>query len=147
MISRRKLNKTLVGLPLLGSMIKTSDIPQSGSASGLAGTQAKIQMIQDPVFRDETAKVAVPLMPRWQAFKIAMGNKAAYDHYTSALYKSSREVTHIDPDLQVYKSFSPMAKITFQRQRNVERMIEGEFTDHSSNWPLWDIINKLMYGI
>lgn len=49
----------------------------------------------------------------------------------SLLYENNREVHSIDPDLAVKKSFSYMAKVTFQRQRNVEKDLQEDYFDET----------------
>lgn len=43
----------------------------------------------------------------------------------SLLYEDEQVVTRLDPDIACMRSFSLNAKITFQRQRNVERRMRG----------------------
>lgn len=49
---------------------------------------------------------------------------------TSLLFEEHRRVGFIDPDIANKRSFSLAAKITFQRQRNVERDIEFDLLEH-----------------
>lgn len=44
----------------------------------------------------------------------------------SILYEDQRHVGYIDPDLAAKRSFSLAAKVTFQRQRNVERALQNQ---------------------
>jgi hypothetical protein len=68
-----------------------------------------------------TASPAAPLMPEHEAIKFILQNAEAYALYESEMYRAHRCVEEIEPDILIYKSFSPMAKLTFQRQRNVKR--------------------------
>lgn len=56
----------------------------------------------------------------------------------SLLFEDERNVGAIDHDLAVYRSFSLAAKIAFQRQRNVQRRLEGM----QGNW-MWRRLEKV----
>lgn len=51
----------------------------------------------------------------------------------SLLYEQYRDVQMIDPDIDVNRSFSRLAKITFQRQRNVAEALRMRQTTHSGS--------------
>lgn len=55
------------------------------------------------------------------------------------LYEEERNISRIDPDLAVLRSFSLNAKVTFQRQRNVEWRLRNM----QSGWT-WDRIDRLL---
>lgn len=50
----------------------------------------------------------------------------------SILYEDQRHVGFIDPDLAAKRSFSLAAKVTFQRQRNVERALQNQVYQDST---------------
>jgi hypothetical protein len=54
----------------------------------------------------------------------------------SAAYANNRHVSYLDVDLASKKSFSLAAKVTFQRQRNVQREIDGLGKERVSPWSL-----------
>ncbi len=76
-------------------------------------------------------------MPEWKAMRLAMLDPDIKAIMMDALWNQHREIHKIDPDIEVLRSFSPMAKIAFQRQRNVQRAIE-----QSTNEPLHEIFGK-----
>jgi hypothetical protein len=89
-----------------------------------------------------------PKMQGWQAARLAMLNPDIKKLLTDAAYAQHRVVTHIDPDIEVLRSLSPMAKITFQRQRNVAKALKD-----ATEEPVWSLgskareyIQKLMWG-
>jgi hypothetical protein len=69
-------------------------------------------------------RAPVPLMPSHQAFRLALRTPHVRDAIMEAVWRDNRRVHAVDPDIEIYRSFSPMAKITFQRQRNVERELQ-----------------------
>ncbi len=85
-----------------------------------------------------------------EAWKILLQNKEMRDEYTSTLYKQYKDINQIDPDLDVHKSFSRMAKITFQRQRMVQRTIESHSNELNYGNGITDklqsFIHKLVWG-
>lgn len=88
------------------------------------------------------------LMEEHEARRIVLGDKEAISQARSYLFESHRRVDHVDPDIHVHKSWSPMAKITHQRQRMVERDLR-EFTDPPNrHWAekLQYAISKLVWG-
>lgn len=78
-----------------------------------------------------------PRMPEWQAAKLALRNPELRELLVAAAQAQCRIVLSVDPDIEVYRSFSPMAKITFQRQRNVQRVL-----DEATQEPLWSITER-----
>ena len=56
-----------------------------------------------------------------------------------ASFRSNRHVSCIDHDLASKKSFSLAAKITYQRQRNVERELRN-YTEQ--NFHYWEVIEN-----
>ena len=65
----------------------------------------------------------VPLEVQQWEYIAAFKNYFLKEQVTSMLYQQERFVPNLDPDLAAYKSFSMNAKITFQRQRNVQRRL------------------------
>jgi hypothetical protein len=61
-----------------------------------------------------------------------------------------RYITTIDPDILVMKAWSPMAKLTYQKRRNVDRML-AELQENRMDRPgqyvhaLAERLNKLMW--
>lgn len=92
-----------------------------------------------------------PLMERQSAMQLILGDSRAMAEIRDELWAEQRTVTQVDPDLLVLKSFSPMAKITFQRQRNVERAL-ADALDDRYDMPrryiraLSSRLDKLMWG-
>lgn len=68
-------------------------------------------------------KAVNPLMERGNALKIIFGDANALAEIRDELFAENRTIQSVDPDIAILKSLSPMAKITFQRQRNVERAL------------------------
>ncbi len=63
-------------------------------------------------------------------WKRGLASKFLRPQLESLLYECHRQVTRIDPDIGVMRSFSLNAKVTFQRQRNVERDIETRQSEY-----------------
>jgi hypothetical protein len=67
-----------------------------------------------------------PRMDISLARRLVFGDAEALAEIRDELFAEQRNVTMamIDPDISIMKSWSPMAKLAFQRQRNVERAID-----------------------
>lgn len=64
----------------------------------------------------------------------ALLNSAFRAELESIAYATNKQVNFLDVDLATKKSFSLAAKVTFQRQRNVQREIEAYATEPKSVW-------------
>lgn len=71
-------------------------------------------------------------------FKLALQNPTIRAELEGLAYEEARHVAHIDHDLASKRSFSLAAKITFQRQRDVERHMRYACADQPwqkiENW-------------
>jgi len=63
-----------------------------------------------------------PLSPPWAK---ALANATIRKDLESIYFERERGVSHIDHDLAVLRSVSLSAKITYQRERNVRRSMDG----------------------
>lgn len=72
---------------------------------------------------------AGPRVPFVEQARRFLRSKQNMDEFTSILYAENKIVSHLDPDLMYSKALSPAAKITYQRQRNVERAMREAQTD------------------
>lgn len=93
-----------------------------------------------------------PLMDPKAALRKVFGDARAMAEIREELAESElRGNPYIDPDIQIMKSWSPMAKITFQRQRNINRAI-AEMQDDRWDRPqryiraLQSRVDKMMWG-
>ena len=66
-------------------------------------------------------------------YKLALFNPLTRRAIEEILYEQERHVGRLDVDLASYRSFSMAAKITFQRQRNVEQRMRDLTKDYSWN--------------
>jgi hypothetical protein len=125
---------------LIQSGMKSAAVPESGILDDSYGDNAR------GVGQEITANR--PIMPRWRAAQLAMKVPAMRAAAFDTAWRQNRRVYQVDPDLEVYRSFSPMAKITFQRQRNVERHIReiSEPDHYEALQPFKDFLNKTIWG-
>mgnify|MGYP001585149150 CR=1 FL=1 len=137
-ISRRSAAALLGSLPFVGRQFG------SGGLSGAAGSNAAEQSLKalgqqefNRLSSSGAGQTMGPLMPEWKAMRLAMLDPDIKAIMMDALWNQHREIHKIDPDIEVLRSFSPMAKIAFQRQRNVQRAIE-----QSTNEPLHEVFGK-----
>lgn len=94
-------------------------------------------------------QMQAPKMEHWQALKLAMADPDLRREFVSECYARNKQIDAVDADLLCLKSFSPMAKITFQRQRNVEREIKAMTSSSQLGFASGAIsrfINKVMWG-
>jgi hypothetical protein len=89
-----------------------------------------------------------PKMQEWQAVRLAMLDPDIKRMLIDAAYAQHRVISSVDTDIKVLRALSPMAKITFQRQRNVARMLKD-----AAEEPIWgwgqrarEYIQKMMWG-
>lgn len=71
---------------------------------------------------NEVPSVQAPLSPPWAK---ALANATIRKDLESIYFERERGVSQIDPDLAVLRSVSLSAKITYQRERNVRRAMDG----------------------
>lgn len=71
---------------------------------------------------------------RSKLIRLACKVPQLYSELESELYRSHKHIGSIDPDLASMKSFSLAAKITFQRQRNVEHMRGGLCSEYNGSY-------------
>lgn len=134
MFNRRKILGGLAAGPLVAKAAaedliakqvntRIPDIAGHGHLADLHGSSP----CTSPPFVDiagQNQKEAALLRKAWQV-------PALRKEMESILYEENRYVQRIDPDLAAYRSFSLNAKITFQRQREVQRSLEsGWFDEH-----------------
>lgn len=140
-ISRRSAASLIGALPFVGGALQ-GNMGQGAAinkAVGTASSQLGVGEGQKPV---------EPRMPHWKAARLALKEPWIRDLARSVAFQQHRYISSIDPDIEVYRSFSPMAKITFQRQRNVEREIENIGTEpaYEAGSAIQRVISKFMWG-
>lgn len=75
----------------------------------------------------------IPREVRERGMRWALKNPELRAELESLVYEDNRHVGWLDHDLASKRSFSLAAKVTFQRQRNVQRRIEQDVLE-SSPW-------------
>lgn len=75
-----------------------------------------------------------------------LADEGARAEYTSAVFARNRNVSYIDLDLATKRSFSLAAKVTYQRQRNVERQIEEDSHEDGPFWQRPDTLIRKAAG-
>ena len=132
MFSRRGMMKLAGAAGLAPSFMKfgQATAPTPGLPAGWEVATWKAQGAVNTF--DTENKLA---MESWEAARIILRDPAEMARVRAATYRKYRVLNglDVDPDIAVMRSFSPMAKLTFQRQRIVEREIEKESME-----PLWD---------
>ena len=136
-VTRRSAAALLGSLPFVGRQIGGGGL-SSGTGLSDAAQMLKSQIAQPGYAHIEQRPASMaPLMPEWKAMRLAMLDPDIKAIMMDALWNQHREIHKIDPDIEVLRSVSPMAKIAFQRQRNVQRAL-----DQSTNEPLHEIFGK-----
>lgn len=94
-----------------------------------------------------------PKMLEDVARKMALSDPTVQAFFEEDIYRRTRRIAYIDPDLLNKRSFSDAAKICFQRQRDMQRMREQYATTYSDdpNRLHWtDVVHRkiqeLMWG-
>lgn len=139
-LSRRGALAGLASVPGLVSTLGENLMSEGGKAANFAPTGG---------FLSGTAESSMEATPQkmsgLEAHKALMQIPELRDLFTSGLYEQFRTVTHIDPDIAILKSFSPMAKITFQRQRTVNQHIEFRTTESSLGRNALEKVQAFLY--
>lgn len=151
-MNRRSILGILAGTPLVGQAVAQEafaslrgSIPPATPPNGWGGSA-------QAVGQNMGNMVAEPLMKSDRALRLIFSDAAALAEIRSEIFDQQRQYsTNIDPDIMVLKSLSPMAKITFQRQRNVERELadlQEERWDRPQKYvrALQSRVQKLMWG-
>lgn len=142
--NRRGLLGMIAGAPLFGGAVAESICHEAQFA---IGAQQLGLYAGQPCGNTPTA----PRMEHSSAVRMIFGDKEALAAIRDELFAEQRHVISIDPDILIMKAWSPMAKLTFQRQRNVERIL-AELQDNRMDRPqryiraFTDRLNKLMWA-
>ena len=137
--TRRSAASLLGVLPFVGGALQGGAANQSiGAGMAMQGTMAGASQLGG----------GKPLMPHWRAARLALNDPMVRELARAVAFAQHRRISGVDPDIEVYRSFSPMAKITFQRQRNVDREIEQIATEplYESGGIIQQMIAKFMWG-
>lgn len=147
-MNRRSILGAIAGAPFIGKAVAETAVGGLGPLHGgpTMGEQ----------FKGNNAIGAInppnPLVSRQTALRAILSDKKAMEEIRDELFANHSQIHHIDPDIQIMRSFSTMAKITFQRQRNVERSMDSLFRESKTNIPQIYIqafagrLNKMMWG-
>lgn len=142
-------------LGLIGAAPFAGDAAAKGLASTLSGAVPPSHPYPESVgaagMNAAQQIGAAPRMERSAAMRMIFGDKSVLDEIRAELFAENRGVAQIDSDIWNMKSWSDMAKITFQRQRNVERAlaeIQSERWDRPNRYvrAIEDRLQKLMWG-
>lgn len=148
-ISRRAVARFLGAAPVLG----TATLASQGSAAYPPNTLRDIMheaQIKGNI-GDATQAGALPRQPlvsHTQAVAKILADPILRQKIEAEAWQNHRRVFVVDDDIAAMRSFSHMAKITFQRQRNVQREIE-----EIQKPPPWETrgffetaVRKIMWG-
>lgn len=142
-MNRRGALGILSGLPFAAKAVAQEATSRAGmGAQGYAGGLTASEQLAIP---------SKPIVEQAAATRMIFGDAEALTEIRNELYAENRYVPVIDPDIAIMKSWSDMAKITFQRQRNVERALaelQEERWDRPQRYvrAFTQRLNKLMWG-
>lgn len=152
MISRRSAAALIAGFPFAGKAVarelvgQTAPVGMGAISGGMSTAAAPSDYYAGQSLKSDVCRG--PVMQEWEASRLALAHPQMRKLMLAAAYAKHRSIAIVDPDIEVYRSFSPMAKITFQRQRNVDREIEQITTE--PQWNLLsqarDFVSNLMWG-
>lgn len=123
MTTRRSALRALVALPFAGKAAAESAAASlSGIREGLGHSAIYPNALSSvgPTHSEPT---------KAQVTRALLDPKARQEIESILFQQEYRSVSFIDADIAVHRSFSLSAKIAFQRQRNVERHLEGMGAD------------------
>lgn len=144
-LTRRALSALIPAIPFAGPEISKAGIEAIQKASYDKYSAGQKASCGQSLNNTEPIK---KLMEEHEARRIVFNNKEVLDSARSFLYESHKRIEGVDADIMVYKSFSPMAKITFQRQRLVARDLAQFMSPPTTHWAekLQNAISKLVWG-
>lgn len=142
-MNRRSILGVLGGAPFAAKAVAQT-VTQGGGLLGGSGAPSTGLMSQ-------ADKVAAPAMERSVALRTIFADAKAIAEIKDELAEQNKFVHVIDPDIAIMRSWSDMAKITFQRQRNIERAFEElqeARLDRPGRWmrSIEERLQKLMWG-
>jgi hypothetical protein len=142
MLSRRIFGKTVAALGVGAAL--------GGGSSIGAGMPAQPPTTPYPWPSSNPTEAVqaaqAPLMEWDAARKLALQVPEVLEAVKQEAWDQNRIVTSVDPDLMVLKALSPMAKLTIQRQRNVERHMNNILRVSDNGLNVEKIIYEFMYG-
>lgn len=132
MIGRRALLRMLPGAGLAAKTVSDEIVAKlSGvNATGLGWASSQGPPSQGMDLTPGQTKSVISIYPK------------AADHLREILYETNRSVGQLDIDIANKRSFSLAAKITFQRQRNVETELKRIQEDYP-----WDRMQKILRSV
>jgi len=136
MLTRRSVSAMLGGLPLARAFNPSprSDVPPVlGHAMGSPMKEAGLATAQP---------LRQARMSEWDAVRQLLKDPKWLRRLTEQTYADQRIIYQLDPDIATPRSWSPMAKVTFQRQRNVERLIASQMRP-----PPWEVSRKFQEAL
>lgn len=145
-MNRRSILGVIAGAPFAGKAIAETAV------GGVLGIPPPSQGYVDSAGQCAANRISEPLVERSAALRTVLADKQAMSEIRDEMFREHRVVLSIDPDIMAMRSWSPMAKVTFQRQRNVERAIEEAFGDNDWNKPSRYVralamrLEKIMWG-
>lgn len=141
MITRRLFSMMLGAAPAAGAALTSGLVSQPETA------------IPQQVMSMDCAVGGAPSPPRMQydaAKRMLMLQPDVRDRVESSLFVGHRQVGYIDHDIEAKRSWSTMAKVTFQRRRNVDAALAdcaGDTNTYSMGVQFLDQkIGELMWG-
>lgn len=144
-VSRRGFAGLAAALPFAGNAVARDMAAKHRDAMMMQGQTLAGNQIG--VGYPETGPA--PKMEHWQAMRLALQDPDIRREVLSECYARQRVIHMLDPDIANKRSWSDMAKITFQRQRNVERELESMTQANHLGFAgklLQNFIQKAMFG-
>lgn len=152
-LSRRGFAGFAAALPFAGNAVsremaaKQRDVALQGWSP--IGGNSGMGIAEGALYGNAVNPAPTPKMEHWQAMRLALQDPDIRREIMAECYARHKIVNALDPDIANKRSWSDMAKITFQRQRNVERDIE-QMTQVSTlgfaGKLLQNFIQKAMWG-
>ena len=110
-----------------------------GQSFNMPGQSDLRSVMKDDKVLEQIALTNATRKEQERAITLAFENKEMRDELESILFQQYKMVHYLEPDLAYANhSYSMAAKITYQRQRNVNRQMSEALTDHS----LWSAIEN-----
>ena len=140
-LSRRMFASAAAALPLGLS----SRAPAAGMSLGSQGLNVPSQAAFGNIA--PVGHIQNPVVPSWQAHRLAMLDPDMRAAIQQMVAERHRSIHFIDADIAVMRSWSQMAKIAFQRQRNIATELAA-MTTESTDWfgKVHQFVVRIMYG-
>lgn len=141
MLARRRLLSLLGMAPVAGpAMARQAMEAMTAELAGVSVAGSGSDVMLPSGARETPVSGSGAIFDQRKALRAVLQTPKLRAEYESMMYERRRHVGRLDFDIANKRSFSLAAKITFQRQRNVER----EIAEDAAEVSYWDMTQQFL---